>query len=110
MPLGNPRWLDVVRHRIRGYRVPFLLILQHHDVPAPTRLAAPVTPALPGDVDVLAPRISIGGQEFRVRLLDTSAVSRTLFTEVEASATEISDSISASLDIILHGYPVGLPL
>ena len=110
MALHNPRWLDVVRHRIRGYRVPFLLILQHHDVPAPTRLAAPVTPSLPDDVDILAPRIIIAGQELRVRLLDTSAVSRTLFTEIEASATDIADSISAALDLILHGYPVGPPL
>ncbi|HET6610285.1 MAG TPA: hypothetical protein VFG62_26710 [Rhodopila sp.] len=110
MPLYNPRRLDVVRHRIRGYRVPFLLILQHHDIPASTRLAAPVTPSLPGDVDVLAPRISIGGRELRVRLLDTSAVSRSLFSEVEASAVDIADSISTALDIILHGYPVRLPI
>ncbi len=110
MPTSNPRWLDVVRHRIRGYRVPFLLILQHHNVPSPTRLTAPVTLPLPRDVDVLAPPLILGGVEYRVRLLDTAAVACSLFTDVEASALRIADRISASFDIILHGYPVGPPL
>lgn len=39
-------------------------------------LVAPVTPPLAGDVDVLAPRLTIDGKEYRPRLLDISAVPR----------------------------------
>jgi len=54
MPPNKPDWLDIVRHSVRGFRVPFLLVVQHHAIPARTRLVAPVSPPLPGDVDVLA--------------------------------------------------------
>jgi hypothetical protein len=57
MPPGKPSWLDIVRHRVRGFRVPFLLVVPHHAIPSATRLVAPVSPPLPGDVDVLAPRL-----------------------------------------------------
>jgi hypothetical protein len=50
---SSPRWLDIVRHRLAGFRAPYLLIVQHHDIPATTLLAAPVTPSVPGDVDAL---------------------------------------------------------
>jgi hypothetical protein len=75
---SSPRWLDVVRHRVLGFRAPYLLVVQHHDIPATTLLAAPVTPPLPGDVDVLAPRLTIDGADYRARLLDISAVPRRL--------------------------------
>jgi hypothetical protein len=94
----NPRWLDIVRH---------LLVLQHHDIKATTRLAAAVTRPLPGDVDVLAPRLIIDGEEHRVRLLDMSAVPLTVITETVGSATGEADTILNAIDIILHGYPVG---
>jgi hypothetical protein len=110
MSAHNPRWLSVVRHRIRGYQAPYLLILQHHDVPAPTCLVAPVTLPVRGDVEALAPTIAIRGVEHRIRLLDTAAMRRSLFADVEASASDIADPISAALDVILHGYPIGLPL
>jgi hypothetical protein len=106
---SSPRWLDVVRHRVRGFRAPYLLVLQHHDIPAPTMLAAPVTLPLPGDVDVLAPRLTIDGKEHRARLLDMSAVPRGMLGETVTSASHESDAILSSIDIILHGYPVGRP-
>ena len=108
MPPGSPRWLDIVRHRVRGFRAPYLLVLQHHNVPAATLLAAPVTLPLAGDVDVLAPRLSIDGVEYRVRILDMSAVPRGMLSGTVASAGDNADAIMGALDIILHGYPVGL--
>jgi hypothetical protein len=106
---NSPRWLDLVRHRVRGFRVPYLVILQHHDIPATTVLAAPVTLPIPGDVDVLAPRLTIDGKEHRARLLDISAVPRALLGETAASANDERDAILNAIDIILHAYPAGRP-
>jgi hypothetical protein len=106
---SSPRWLDIVRHRVRGFRAPYLLILQHHDIPATTMLVAPVTLPLPGDVDVLAPHLTIDGNEYRARLLDMSAVPRGSLGETVASAAAETDAILDAIDIILHGYPVGRP-
>ncbi len=109
MPPSSPRWLDIVRHRVRGFRVPYLLIVQHHAIPAATRLVAPVSPPLPGDVDVLAPRLLVDGTEYRARVLDMSAVPCTLLGETISSLVADRDAILGAIDIILHGYPVGLP-
>ena len=106
---GSPRWLDLVRHRVRGFQVPYLVVLQHHNIPATTVLAAPVTLPFPGDVDVLAPRLTIDGKEHRARLLDMSAVPRALLGETAASAHDEREAILNAIDIILHGYPVGRP-
>jgi hypothetical protein len=106
---SSPRWLDIVRHRIRGFRAPYLIVVQHHDIPAPTLLAAPITASLPGDVDVLAPRLVIDGMEYRARLLDVSAVPRRMIGETVVAAATESDTILCAFDIILHGYPVGRP-
>jgi hypothetical protein len=106
---GSPRWLDVVRHRVSGFRAPYLLIVQHHDIPATTLLAAPVTPPLPGDVDVLAPRLAIDGGEYRARLLDISAVPRRMIGDTVVTAAGESDLILGAIDIILHGFPAGRP-
>src|ERR1700690_2586093 len=75
LSLMKPDWLHVFRHRVRGFRVPYLLVVQHHAIPSATRLAAPVSPPLPGDVDVLAPRLMIDGTEYRARVLDMRAIS-----------------------------------
>ena len=91
------------------FRAPYLVVLQHHGVAAATRLCAPVARPLPGDVDVLAPRLSIGGAEHRARLLDISAVPRTMLADAVGSATNDADASIGALDIILHGYPVGRP-
>jgi hypothetical protein len=109
MPPVSPRWLDIVRHRVCGFRAPYLLVLQHHTVPSATVLAAPITLPLPGDVDVLAPRLSFDGVEHRVRILDMSAISRGMLAGTVASAGDEADAIMGALDIILHGYPVGVP-
>ncbi len=110
MPPSSPRWLDIVRHRIRGFRGPYLLILQHHNIPAASRIVAPVTLPLRGDVDVLAPRLTIHDVEYRVRILDMSAVPLAMLADRVASAADSADAIMSGLDIILHGYPVGMPL
>ncbi len=106
---SSPRWLDVVRHRIRGFRAPFLLIVQHHDIPASTLLAAPVTLPIDRDFEILAPRLVIGGTDYRARLLDISAVPRSFVGETVLSADSEAGAILDAIDIILHGYPVGRP-
>jgi CcdB protein len=109
MPTSKPEWLDIVRHRVRGSRVPFLLVVQHHAIPATTRLVAPVSPSLPGGVDVLAPHISVDGAEYRARLLDMTAVPVALLGETVASLVSDRDAVLDAIDIILHGYPIGRP-
>jgi hypothetical protein len=109
MPLSSPGWLDIVRHRVRGFRVQYLLVVQHHAIPAKTRLVAPVSPSLPRDVDVLAPPVLIDGAEFRVRLLDMTAVPIALLGETVLSLAAERDTVLDAIDVILHGYPVGRP-
>ena len=110
MRTGSPRWLDIVRHRISRFRAPFLLIVQHHAITASTRLAAPVTLPLTGDMDILAPQLMIDGVTYRARPLDLTAVPNGILGQIVASAEGDSAAIMAALDAILHGYPVGLPL
>ncbi len=109
MALGRPEWMDVVRHRVRRFRVPYLLVVQHHAIRARTCLVAPVSLPLPGDTDVLSPRFMIDRILFRARLLDIGAVPIALLDETVASAASDRDSILDAIDIILHGYPVGRP-
>jgi hypothetical protein len=103
---GNPDWLDVVRHRVRGFRVPFLLVVQHHAIPSATRLVAPISRSLNGDVDVLAPPLLIEGIEYRARVLDITAVPVSLLGESVASLVADRDAVMNAIDMILHGYPV----
>ncbi len=104
---NNSAWLDIVKHRVRAIRAPYLLILQHHDTPGQTRLAAPISLAGHGVSDFVAPRIQIEGTEYRVRLLDMSPVPRSMFTGVAGSIANERGAIMDALDIVLHGYPVG---
>jgi len=106
MPLGKPDWLDVVRHRVRGFRVPFMLVVQHHAIQSATRLVAPVSLPLHGDVDVLAPRLLINGTQYRARVLDISAIPVTLLGETVASLAADRDAIMNAIDVVLHGYQV----
>ena len=108
MPPSRPDWLDVVSHHVRGFRVPYLLIVQHHAVPSVTRLAAPVSPSLPKDVDILAPRLVIEGITYRARILDISAVRVGLLGEKVTSLIADRDAILGAIDVILHDYPVGI--
>ena len=109
MLANDPTWLDVVRHRIPGIRVKFLLVVQHHAIAAATRLVAPVSPPLPKDIDILAPRLQIDGTAYRVRLLDMTAVPVRLLGETVASLDTERDAVLDAMDIVLHGYPVGRP-
>jgi hypothetical protein len=101
-----PHWLDIVRHRARRIPAPHLLVLQHHDIPADTLVVAPVLLPLPGDRDVLAPLVTIGGVEHRLRMLVLSALPRTLLRDTVASAAGLSDVIMDAVNVILRGYPV----
>jgi hypothetical protein len=103
MPPNRPEWLDIVRHRVRGFRVPFLLVVQHHTIPSATRLVAPVSAPLQGDVDLLAPRVLIDGLEHRARVLDISAVPIQLLGETVASMVADREAIMNAIDVILHG-------
>jgi hypothetical protein len=109
MPPGNPRRFDIVRHRARGVRAPYLLVLQHHDIPSATRIVAPLTLPGPGDHDAIAPRVIVDGDEYRARLLDMAAVPRPLLLETVASAAAEADAITYAMDVIFGGYPVGRP-
>jgi hypothetical protein len=93
---------------VRGVRVAYLLVVQHHVISATTRLVAPMSPSFPGDVDMLAPPLLVEGNQYRARLLDMSAVPVTLLGETVSSMVGDSDAILNAIDIILHGYPVGL--
>ena len=73
------------------------------------RLAARLTLPAPNDVNALAPKLVVDGMEYRARILDMSAVPYTAISNVVGSAMDESDAITAALDIILHGYPVGRP-
>jgi hypothetical protein len=109
MRRGSVRWLDIVCHRVRRLRAPYLLIVQHPDIAGPTMLTAPVTLPVRGDIDVTAPVLIISDITHRVRLLDIAAIPREMLGDTVMSATDESDAITAALDIILHGYPVGRP-
>ena len=109
MAPNSPRQFDVVRHRVRGLRAPYLIVLQHHDVSSSTRIVAPLTPPERGDHDAIAPLIIVDGSELRLRLLDMAAARRAMLLETVASATDVSDAITLALDIIFSGYPIGRP-
>jgi hypothetical protein len=94
---------------VRGLRVPFVLVVQHHAIPSATRLAAPVSLPMPGDVDVLTPKLMVNGTLYRARILDISAVPLVLLGETVASTTADRDAIMGAIDLVVYGYPVGLP-
>jgi hypothetical protein len=104
---SSPRWLDIARHRVKAFRAPYLLVVQHHDIPAATLLVAPVTPSRSGEVGILAPTLLINGAVHRARLLDIAPVPRQMIGATISAAE--ADPILGALDIILHGYPVGRP-
>jgi hypothetical protein len=106
--MSQPDWLDVVLHRMRRPRAPYVLVLQHHVIPSSTRLVAAVSLPVPGDVDGVAPRLLIGGVLYRARILDISAVPSALLGETVASMTSDRDAILGAIDVVPHGYPVGL--
>lgn len=108
MPANSPEWLDIVRHRVRRLPVPFLLIVQHHLVPSARRLVAPVTLPMPSDVDALAPRVTVNGTLHRIRVLDMFSLALPFIGETVMSLADDRDGVMNALDVVLHGYPVGL--
>jgi hypothetical protein len=109
MPPNSPRRYDIVRHRVRGMKAPYLIVLQHHDVPSITRIIAPLTLPQRGDHDGVAPLVEVDGTSYRARLLDLAAYPCSLLLETVASAAPFADAIGHALDVIFGGYPVGLP-
>lgn len=105
---SSPRWLDVVRSRIRNTRAPLLLVLQHHVIDARTVIAAPLRPA-PRTFTVLNPMVQVGGAPYGVALLDMAAVPLDALGEVVGSALGQADAVTDGLDAIFRGHPVGLP-
>ena len=109
MPLNSPRRYDIMSHRVRGMKAPYLVVLQHHDVPSITRIIAPLTLPQRGDHDSIAPPVDVNGTGYRARLLDLAAYPRSVLPETVASAERAADAIVHALDIIFGGYPVGRP-
>jgi hypothetical protein len=109
MPLNGPRRYDIMRHCVRGMKAPYLVVLQHHDVPSTTRIIAPLTLPQRGDHDSIAPPVDVNGTEYRARLLDLAAYPRSVLLETVASAERAADAIVHALGIIFGGYPVGRP-
>jgi hypothetical protein len=109
MPPHSPRRYDIVRHRVRGMKAPYLLVLQHHDVPSGTCIIAPLTLPLRGDHDGVAPPVNIDGTGYRSPLLDLAAFPRSVLLETVASAEAAADAIVLALGIIFGGYPIGRP-
>lgn len=109
MRLNSPRRYDIVRHRVRGMKAPYLIILQHHDVPSITRIIAPLTLPRRGDHDGVAPLVEVGSTSYRVRLLDLAAYPCSVMLETVTSAASSADAIVQALDVIFGGYPIGLP-
>jgi CcdB protein len=108
MSPNNPGRYDIVRHRVRGMKAPYLIVLQHHDVPSVTRIIAPLTLPQRGDHDGVAPLVDVGGTNYRARLLDLAAFPCSVLLETVTTASPAADAIVRALDIIFSGYPIGL--
>ena len=102
------RWLDVCRHRIRGVAAPYVLVIQHHFVAGPTRIAAPLVPARNQPTTLLAPQVQVGAAMHLALLPALAAVELRQLGAVVASAAAEVDAILDALDALFRGYPVGL--
>jgi hypothetical protein len=101
-----PKHREVCRHRIRGIRAPYLLVLQHHIVGGPTRICAPLVPGAL-EANVLLPAVEVGGEPHHVVLLNMAAVPIASLGEVVGSG--LADDISRGLEAIFSGMPAWLP-
>lgn len=106
----GPRWLDICRHRIRGEPTPYILVIQHHVVPAASRIVAPLMPAGAGAATLLAPHVQVDRASYYALLLEMASVPLRLIAEAVGSAEVHADAIGNALDAIFRGYPVGLPI
>jgi hypothetical protein len=90
--------------------VPYLLVLQHHIITSKTCIVAPVVPAVGEGATLLAPRVIVASAAYRAVLLDMTSVA-VAFIGDAVDAHEADDQmISAGLDAIFRGCPVGLPI
>lgn len=91
---------------MRGIRVPYLIVLQHHIVEGPTRICAPV---LPGalEANVLLPAIDVDSEPHHAVLLNMAAVPVGSLGEVVGSG--LADDINRGLEAIFSGMPAWLP-
>ena len=101
-----PRHLEVCRHRVRGIRAPYLIVLQHHIVGGPTRICAPVLPG-PLEANVLLPAVEVGGAPHHAVLLNMAAVPVGWLGEVVGLG--LLDDVSRGLEAIFSGMPAWLP-
>src|SRR4051812_38693198 len=83
-----PRWLQVSRHRVRGFTAPYLLVLQHDLIQTQTRIAAPLVPAGPDPVTLLAPRVTVEGTPYKAMLLDMTSLPVGLLGVTAASSID----------------------
>ena len=90
-------------------KAPYLIVLQHHDVPSVTRIIAPLTLPMRGDHDGVAPLVDVGGTDYRARLLDLAAFPCSLLLGRVTTASTSADAIVRALDVIFGGYPIDLP-
>jgi hypothetical protein len=109
VPKSPPLFLSVYRHRVSSFRAPFLLILQHHIIKSPSRIAAPVVTVRDERPTLLTPHVKTAGGVYRVMLLAMAAVPLSFLGDEVNDALVDPDDISIGLDAIFKGYPVGLP-
>jgi hypothetical protein len=97
---------------VRGIEAPYLIVLQHHDVPSVTRIIAPLTLPQRGGHDGVAPVADVGGTSSRARLLDLAAFPCSVLPETVPVASASADAIVAivqPLGVIFGGFPISLP-
>jgi hypothetical protein len=104
----QPRWLDVVARRGRDARL--VLILQHHIVPASSRIAATLRPAAGRSAELLLPLVELHEGVYNLDPLDLAAMPMVIMGDIVGSALDQADAITDGLDAIFRGHPVGLPV
>jgi hypothetical protein len=104
------RWLAVCRHKIRRFRAPYLLLLQHHIVLSKTRIVAPVIASNGVRTTFLTPNVTVGSVDHFAMLLDMISADVSLIGAVVTVAEVDEDAVTDGLDAIFRGYPVGLPI
>jgi hypothetical protein len=87
----------------------FVLVLQHHLLDAPTRIVAPLVPGDRMVPTLVSPVVVVEGERFLAIMLNLVAVPLHLILGPVSEAKVQEDAVTAALDAIFRGYPVGLP-
>jgi hypothetical protein len=101
--------LDVCRHRLRGIRAPFLLVLQHDLVGGPSRICAQLVPGGEAEANVLLPVIEVGGAPHRAILLNMAAVPLAALGEVVASGRAAEDDVARGVEASREHFHIAAP-